>query len=128
MFNSKTLLFSTVVLAIALSGCYPDRWTNQYNSLLGNIQSDNAILEESGNDEESEKNGFSVPVEGLSKSAITDEEGNYFLSDVPVNKNLKLLVCKDEVFFPLYLEIPDSLNVFETESKINLSETSVNVT
>ena len=56
MFNSRTtLLFSTVVIAFALSGCYPDRWTNQYNSLLGNIQSDNAILEESGFDEESEK-------------------------------------------------------------------------
>ena len=48
-------MFSIVVLAIALSGCYPDRWTNQYNSLMGSIQSDNAILEESGHDEESEK-------------------------------------------------------------------------
>ncbi len=55
MFNSRTLLFSAIVLAIALSGCYSDRWTNQYNSLLGSIESDNAVLEESGHDEEFEK-------------------------------------------------------------------------
>ena len=48
-------MFSTFVLAIALSGCYPNRWTNQYNSLLGEVQGDNSDLEESGNDEENEK-------------------------------------------------------------------------
>ena len=55
MFDSSFLMFSTVVLAIALSGCYSDRWTNQYNSVVGNIQADNSVLEDSGHDEENEK-------------------------------------------------------------------------
>lgn len=38
------------------AGCYSDRWTSNYDSLLGgSVESDNAVLEESDTDEEFEK-------------------------------------------------------------------------
>lgn len=55
MSNPRTLLILASALAIALSGCYPNRWTNQYGSLFSNLASEDAILEESGQDPESER-------------------------------------------------------------------------
>ncbi|MBR0459097.1 MAG: polysaccharide export protein [Victivallales bacterium] len=48
----KMLLWA---LLTALTGCYPGRMTNRYNSLVGNVEKDNAVLEETGQDEESER-------------------------------------------------------------------------
>lgn len=42
------------VLALALSGCYTDRWTQQYIPVL-DAEYDSAIIEESGQDAESER-------------------------------------------------------------------------
>ena len=41
-------------LALALSGCYTDRWTQQFIPVL-DAEYDSAIIEESGQDEESER-------------------------------------------------------------------------
>ena len=48
----KMLLWA---LLTALTGCYPGRMTNRYNSLVGNVEKDNTVLEETGQDEESER-------------------------------------------------------------------------
>jgi polysaccharide export outer membrane protein len=41
---------------LALAGCYPGRWTSNYNqSLNWDLETDNAILEVSGRDEETER-------------------------------------------------------------------------
>ncbi|MBO4512879.1 MAG: polysaccharide biosynthesis/export family protein [Victivallales bacterium] len=70
MSNYRTFLFSMLVLAVVgLSGCYPNRWTTQYNSLINSIEADNSILEESGQDDESEKRR----IEELER--LADEEG-----------------------------------------------------
>lgn len=55
MNHSKTFVFVALAVAFAISGCYPSRMTNNYNSLLGSLQTESAIIEESGQDEESEK-------------------------------------------------------------------------
>ena len=73
-----------------------------------------------GADSEIEKNGFSVMVEGFSQVSLTDTEGNYYLSDVPLSSNLKLVVSKNEVSYPVFLEIPESNGVYETENDIEL--------
>lgn len=54
----KNMLALNVLYAlcvILLCGCYSDRMTNRYSSAFGNIESDNAILEEAGQDEDTKK-------------------------------------------------------------------------
>jgi len=47
---------ASALLAAALSGCYPGRWTNNYNRALNwDIEDSNAVLETTGRDEETEK-------------------------------------------------------------------------
>ena len=41
--------------ALLLGGCYSDRWTARYGELVGSIEGDNAILEVSGRDAETER-------------------------------------------------------------------------
>lgn len=48
-------LVFTFALAFAFAGCYTDRWTQHYIPLLDAEAAQNAILEESGQDEESER-------------------------------------------------------------------------
>lgn len=57
--------------AILAAGCYSDRWTGNYDTAfgMGNVESDNAVLESSGRDEESEI----ARMEILQK--LADEEG-----------------------------------------------------
>lgn len=69
MSNYRTFLLSMLVLAVGLSGCYPNRWTTQYNSLINSIEADNSIFEESGQDDESEKRR----IEELER--LAEEEG-----------------------------------------------------
>ena len=63
------ILHSSFFILFALAGCYSDRWTSNYSELLGNIETDNAILEESGRDEATEK----ARMEVLEK--LAEEEG-----------------------------------------------------
>ena len=47
---------AAAMLALALAGCYPGRWTTNYsNALNWDLESSNAVLETSGRDEESER-------------------------------------------------------------------------
>lgn len=46
---------AALLLAGALSGCYSDRWTSNYDGFFDEIEHDNAILEVSGRDEETER-------------------------------------------------------------------------
>lgn len=59
---------------IICAGCYSDRMTNRYDEVLGagNVESDNAVLEETGLDEESE----AARMEILQK--LADEEGQAY--------------------------------------------------
>ena len=43
-----------------LAGCYSDRWTSNYDGFLDEVERDNAILEESGRDEETERKRVEV--------------------------------------------------------------------
>ena len=47
---------AAAALAAALAGCYSDRWTGNYSEAFnGELEEDNAILETSGRDEETER-------------------------------------------------------------------------
>jgi len=46
---------AAIALAAIMAGCYPSRWTHNYNHALGNTEADNAVLAETGHDEESER-------------------------------------------------------------------------
>lgn len=59
-----------LAILFALTGCYSMRWTQRYSSALGNLESNNAILEESGNDEESER----MRIERLQRLAGAEDE------------------------------------------------------
>ncbi len=63
-----------VALAAVLAGCYSDRWTSKYDTVfgMGNVEDDNAVLETSGRDEESEI----ARMEILQK--LADEEGQAY--------------------------------------------------
>lgn len=63
------LCMAAVAISTALSGCYTNRWTRHYNS-IPDVESDNAILEETGQDAESER----IRIERLMRLAEEDEE------------------------------------------------------
>ena len=47
---------ATAMLALALAGCYPGRWTTNYSKALNwDLEGNNAVLETTGRDEESER-------------------------------------------------------------------------
>lgn len=55
MKNMRAIIFFATLCIILLCGCYTDRMTNRYNSAFGHTEGDNAVLEETGRDAESEK-------------------------------------------------------------------------
>lgn len=61
----------TVILSLALSGCYTNRWTAHYYSVLDAVD-ESAILEEAGHDAESER----VRIERLTR--LADEEAEAY--------------------------------------------------
>ena len=63
--------FSFLISLILLAGCYGDRWTGNYSDAMGNFD-DSAVLEESGQDEDSEN----ARMEILQK--LADEESQAY--------------------------------------------------
>jgi polysaccharide export outer membrane protein len=53
--GARRTLAAAVLALLAMAGCYPTRWTSNYDGFLDEIEHDNAILEVSGRDEESER-------------------------------------------------------------------------
>lgn len=47
--------YAAIAFAAAMAGCYPSRWTHNYSNAIDNAEADNAVLEETGRDEESER-------------------------------------------------------------------------
>lgn len=47
--------WAAAVLAFALAGCYSDRWTSNYDGVFDELEHDNAVLEVTGRDAESER-------------------------------------------------------------------------
>lgn len=64
-------VMAAVAISLALSGCYTDRWTQHYYSVQ-DVEFDDAILEESGQDAESER----IRIERLMK--LADEEAEAY--------------------------------------------------
>ena len=52
---ARRALAAGVLALLALPGCYPTRWTSNYDGFMDEIERDNAILEVAGRDEESER-------------------------------------------------------------------------
>ena len=54
--RGATFVLAVAALAALLAGCYPRRWTTNYNKALNwDLESSNAVLETTGRDAETEK-------------------------------------------------------------------------
>ena len=72
--------------AILSCGCYSDRWTSKYSDAFSNLESDNAVLEVSGMDEETKESIFITEF----STKFDEETGN-------LQRGLGLTLVKDFV-------------------------------